>query len=172
MLTWILAVLLFPLLANAADVWLQQVSPVMSKVERQRYLSLENEIARQSFREAYWSDKAIDASEYFSRLTFVDNSYGSGSPASGANTDQGRVYLALGPPTSVVRMPSSRIFVECEIWIYDHAPETGISTRLQLIFFRQRQGGRLRLATPLISIPSARFCCPAGPPGCCSTGTR
>lgn len=116
-----------------APVWLDRVAPVMSAAEKSTYLALRPE-ARRKFEEDFWADKAITAEEYFKRVAYIDSAFGSNRPGSGANTDQGRVYLSLGPPTRVTRLPSSRIFVPLEIWYYDNV--TGIlNTELRLIFY-------------------------------------
>ena len=61
---------------------------------------------------------------YVSLLPAEQDRFGHGSNklGSGANTDPGRVYLALGPPTKVTRLASSRILVPLQIWYYDAVP--------------------------------------------------
>src|ERR1035441_415181 len=108
----------------ANSTWLDLVAPILTNAEKKTYLSLSSE-ARATFEENFWSGKAIPAEKYFKRIQFVDSAFGSSKPASGANTDPGRVYLALGPPTKITRLPSSRIFVPLEIWYYDVTPEIG-----------------------------------------------
>ena len=48
----------------------------------------------------------------------------------GADTDSGAVYLSLGPPSRVTRIPSSRI-LPLEIWYYDTVPGL-LNTELRL----------------------------------------
>ncbi|MBY0503711.1 MAG: GWxTD domain-containing protein [Bryobacteraceae bacterium] len=135
----------------AADTWLERVAPVIDGPERARYLSLATEDERASFREAFWEGKAITSEQYFARVTYVDDQYGSSRPGSGANTDQGRIYLALGAPTAMHRVPSSRIFVPTEIWYYDHVPGLTYSSRLQLLFYRPRDTGLYKLYSPRLN---------------------
>ena len=71
--------------------------------EKKAYLTL-NEPERAKFEEQFWSDKAVTAKEYSDRAGYIDGKFGSGKPGSGVNTDQGRIYLALGPPN---RFPAS-----------------------------------------------------------------
>ena len=94
----------------ALDGWLDRTSPVMTPVERSAYRKLVSEAERQSFQKAFWTDKRIIESAYLERAALVDQTYGSGRAGSGANTDQGRLYLASGVPTVVHRLPSSRVF--------------------------------------------------------------
>ncbi|MBM3762331.1 MAG: GWxTD domain-containing protein [Acidobacteria bacterium] len=125
------------LLAAAPDLWLKRVEPVMSNDERTLYSSLTDEKAREVFRTGFWSSKSITETEYFERIQFIDAKFGSTQPGSGANTDQGRIYLSLGAPNSISRLPSSRIFQPTEIWAYD---------RYRFLFF----GDRMKLYSPQI----------------------
>src|ERR1700676_5323740 len=115
--------------------WLDQVTPVITPAEKKMYLSLRPE-ARREFEENFWSNKSIAAEEYFKRLAYVDSTFGSNRTGSGANTDPGRVYLSLGPPSRITRIPSSRIFVPLDIWYYDAVPGI-LNTELRLIFYQK-----------------------------------
>jgi GWxTD domain-containing protein len=132
----------------ALDGWLDRTSPVMTPVERTAYRKLASEAERLSFQKAFWTDKRITESAYLERASLVDQTYGSGRAGSGANTDQGRLYLASGAPTVVHRLPSSRVFVACEVWQYESLPGTGYKSRLQFLFFRKAMGGDYRLYWP------------------------
>jgi GWxTD domain-containing protein len=130
----------------ASSTWLDLVAPVMTGSEKKLYLSLGAE-ARTQFEENFWAGKAVTGEEYFKRIQYIDSAFGSSKPASGANTDPGRVYLALGPPTKVTRLPSSRIFVPLEIWYYDVVPGI-LNTELRLIFYQKNSMGLPKLYSP------------------------
>jgi GWxTD domain-containing protein len=136
--------------ASAADLWLQRVEAVMNSQERQRYLVLSSEVEREGYRAAFWNDKAVDGATYFERVSYADVKFGSGAAGSGANTDQGRVYVALGPPTQISQLPSSRILQPLEIWRYDHIAGLPVTSEIQLLFFRARGVGYLKLYSPQI----------------------
>lgn len=129
--------------------WLDAVSPLMTSAERRTYLTLKPE-AREHFEENFWAEKSITAEEYFSRLQYVDSNYGSTKTGSGANTDPGRVYLSIGPPNRVTRIPSSRIFAPLEIWYYDTVPALNLNTELRLIFFQKNNEGLPKLYSPTL----------------------
>jgi GWxTD domain-containing protein len=135
-------------LASAAQssTWLDLVSPVMTSAEKKLYLSLNPE-SRAKFELDFWDGKAITAEEYFKRIEYIDATFGSSKPASGANTDPGRVYLALGAPNKVTRIPSSRIFVPLEIWYYDIIPGI-LNTEVRLIFYQKNSMGLPKLYSP------------------------
>ena len=99
------------------------------------------------YEEEFWSFKAITAEEYSKRIEYIDAKFGSTKLASGANTDQGRIYLALGPPNHITRIPSSRIFQPLEIWYYDIVPGV-IHTEVHLIFFQKNGMGFPKLYSP------------------------
>ena len=128
--------------------WLDRVAPVITPAEKKTYLSLQPK-AREEFEENFWSNKSITPEEYFQRLQYVDVTFGSGRSGSGANTDQGRVYLSIGPPTKVTRLPSSRIFVPIDIWYYDVVPGV-LDTELRLIFYQKNNAGFPRLYSPTV----------------------
>jgi GWxTD domain-containing protein len=142
--------------------WLDLVSPIITSAEKKLYVTL-NAQERAKFEEEFWSHKAITAEEYGRRIEYIDARFGSTKLGSGANTDQGRVYLALGPPNKVTRLPSSRIFQPLEIWYYDTIPGV-INTEVRLIFFQKNGMGFPKLYSPtqdtiralLLSEPTTR----------------
>ncbi len=96
----------------------------------------------------FWSGKGITAKEYNERLIYVDAKFGSTKLGSGANTDQGRVYLSLGPPNKITRLPSSRTFLPIEIWYYSTIPGV-LNTEVSLMFFQKNGTGLLKLYSPV-----------------------
>jgi len=131
----------------APSTWLEKVSPVMSSAEKKAYLAMAPE-ARASFEEAFWSTRSVTAEEYYRRLNYVDAMWGSDKAGSGANTDPGRVYLAIGAPTRLMKLPSSRTFVPLEIWYYDNVPGV-IAAELRLLFYKQNSQGLPKLYSPI-----------------------
>ena len=127
--------------------WLEMVDPIITPAEKKTYRSLDA-TARAKFEQEFWADKAITSEEYFKRLQYVDSKFGSTKQGSGANTDPGRVYLAIGPPNRITRVPSSRIFVPLEIWYYDSVPAIQLSTELRLIFYQKNSIGLPKLYSP------------------------
>jgi GWxTD domain-containing protein len=128
--------------------WLDLVAPIANPAEKKAYLALRLE-ARDKFQEEFWKNKSIAPDEYYRRLQYIDSTYGSSKPASGANTDPGRVYLSLGSPNRITRIPSSRILVPLEIWYYDSVPGV-LNTELRLIFFQKNSVGFLKLYSPTV----------------------
>lgn len=139
--------LLIPAIIHAGPPsWLDWVEPIVSPAEKKTYLAL-NAAERQKFEADFWAGKNISADDYRARLETVDAKFGSSRKASGANTDPGRVWLSLGPPNRIRRVPSSRIFVPLEIWYYEAVPGV-LSTELHLIFYQPNSVGLPRLYSP------------------------
>jgi GWxTD domain-containing protein len=157
------AVLVAAALPAAASNWLDLVTPVITPSEKKAYLALKPE-AREKFQEEFWKNKLIAPEEYYRRLQYIDSTYGSSKPASGANTDPGRVYLSLGPPNKITRIPSSRILVPLEIWYYDSVPGV-LNTELRLIFFQKNSVGFLKLYSPTVDTIRALLLPQAGTNG-------
>ena len=135
-------------LVAAQPSWLAQVAPVITPAEKKTYLALPPS-GRADFEARFWEGKAISAGEYFRRLSYVDATFGSSKAASGANTDPGRVYLAIGPPAKITHFPSSRVFVPLEIWYYDSVPGA-LETELRLIFYQKNSVGLMKLYSPTV----------------------
>jgi GWxTD domain-containing protein len=160
----LLSVVLYAaLLPAAAPNWLDLVAPIISPAEKKAYLALKPE-AREKFEEEFWKNKSIAPEEYYRRLQHIDSIYGSSKPASGANTDPGRVYLSLGPPNRITRIPSSRILVPLEIWYYDSVPGV-LNTELRLVFFQKNSIGFLKLYSPTVDTIRALLLPQAGTNG-------
>jgi GWxTD domain-containing protein len=157
------AVLVVAALPAAAPNWLDQVAPIISPAEKKAYLALQLQ-AREKFQEEFWKNKSIAPAEYYRRIQYIDSTYGSSRPASGANTDPGRVYLSLGPPNRITRIPSSRILVPLEIWYYDSVPGV-LNTELRLIFFQKNNVGFLKLYSPTVDTIRALLLAQAGTNG-------
>jgi GWxTD domain-containing protein len=130
----------------ATPTWLDLVAPIITPAEKKAYRALDP-AERPKFEEEFWTDKAITAREYSDRIAYIDAKFGSTKLGSGANTDQGRVYLALGPPNKITRFPSSRIFQPVEIWYYSIVPGL-INTEVSLMFFQKNGTGFLKLYSP------------------------
>lgn len=135
------------ILEAAPATWLDKVLPIITASEKKTYLALPPE-GQTAFQDNFWSTRSITAEEYYRRLSYIDSMFGSSKTASGANTDPGRVYLSLGPPTRLTKLPSSRTFVPLEIWYYDSVPGV-VSTELRLMFFRPNSMGLPKLYSPI-----------------------
>ncbi len=118
--------------------FLIDVTPIITPVERETFLTLETDPQRDLFIEDFWSrrDKAQGTTNhafrklYYDRLEVVKEKY------HGATTDRGKTYLTRGEPADLTEIKCPSHIRPIEIWTYagfDDQPEYGHPVRL--IFF-------------------------------------
>src|SRR5215472_10658008 len=107
--------------------WLEHdVVYIITKDERERFLKLTTDEARDKFIKEFWevrnpnpgSEVNTYREEYYQRIAFANSRFGIGSGTDGWRTDRGRVYITLGPPQSKMtyrNAPNLRAF---EYWFY------------------------------------------------------
>jgi len=107
--------------------WLEQdVVYIITKEERDRFLKLTSDEARDKFINEFWeirnpnpgSELNTYKEEYYQRIAFANSRFGVGSGTDGWRTDRGHVYITLGPPQSKMtyrNAPNLRAF---EYWFY------------------------------------------------------
>ncbi len=142
-----------PLTKEEKD-WLDDVAPLMTPEEKKVYVSLATPGQRTGFRDEFWSRRQRDSLHppfgpnfknlYERRLEVVKADYG------GRKTDAGRIVLALGEPTNVIKIECAgvNIFRPIEVWVMQ--PVEGHMVPQRLIFFRDYESGPLRLWTPIL----------------------
>lgn len=152
-LVWALASLLVGSLIASQELsneWIKDVAPLLLAGEESAYRNLSQDEEREQFQREFWASRSVTREEYYRRLAYIDHEFGSGKQGSGWNTDQGRVYLTLGEPHALVRLPESRIFYPMEIWRYRAVPEAGIHAQMDLLFYRRRDAGLPKLYSPTL----------------------
>ena len=123
--------------------WLDDVSPIITPAERHLYLSLPNPEARSTFQDQFWHTRRITANEYFERRAFASANFG-------VRSDRGRMYLSLGAPQKISRLPSTRSFWPLEIWYYDALPDIGIPRQCYFTFFQRNGVGDYIIYSPAL----------------------
>lgn len=86
--------------------WLELVSPIITKTEKDVFLKLNTDQERDKFISLFWSrrDPMPDTrenefyQEYMKRVRFSDINFGHASFKKGSQTERGYFYLLLGPP--------------------------------------------------------------------------
>ncbi len=144
-----------PLRAAAAPpdtwtAWLRDVGPVMTRAERGTFLALATEEDRARFRDMFWRARDPDPSspqnefllEFERRLAYARAHF------RGPESDQGRIYILLGPPQELRRFGGHENLVECELWVYANQQRPGLFPFMNLLFFKPRDMGRFELFHP------------------------
>lgn len=87
--------------------WLDHdVTYIITKEERDAFLRLTSDTARDKFIEQFWEIRNPDPGssdntykdEIYQRIAYANSHFGAGSGSEGWRTDRGRAYITLGPP--------------------------------------------------------------------------
>jgi GWxTD domain-containing protein len=143
------------------QVWLDDVSPIITKTERAVFAKLQTNAEREKFVHFFWRvrDPAPDTSEnefrkeYQERVRFADQNFGHDSPKRGSQTDRGYFYLVLGPPLERTFFTTQSEVWPLELWFYKGAEEYGLPAYFYLIFYQPQGIGDFRLYSPGIEGP-------------------
>jgi GWxTD domain-containing protein len=146
--------------------WLrEEVTYIISPVEREAFLSLTTEAERQSFLEVFWRKRDLNPStpeneyrsEHYERLAYANEFFGRETFRPGWQTDRGRYYILLGKPGTRRPLEASDEIYPSELWFYNN-PELkylGLPPFFHLLFFRRAGSGELELYSPLSDGPQA-----------------
>jgi len=141
--------------------WLDTVSPIITKTEREIFLKLKTEEERNRFIQVFWKqrDYLPDTSEnefyqeYMKRVRFADANFGRQTSKRGSQTDRGYFYLLLGPPLERQLFTTSSKLLPLELWYYRGEQEFGLPPFFYLIFYQPQGLGEYRLYYPGIEGP-------------------
>ena len=141
--------------------WLEDVGPIITKVEREVFSKLRTSAERAKFIALFWKvrDPSPDTSEnefqkeYMERVRFADENFGRSSPKRGSQTDRGFYYLLLGKPLERTMYSTNSEVWPSELWFYKGAEEYGLPDYFYLIFYQPDGIGDYRLYYPGIDGP-------------------
>jgi GWxTD domain-containing protein len=146
--------------------WLQEeVTYIISNVERETFLSLSAEAERQAFTEMFWRKRDPNPStpeneyktEHYERLAYANEFLGRDTFRPGWQTDRGRYYILLGKPNTRRPLEGTDAIYPSELWFYNN-PEfkyLGLPPFFHLLFFRRQGSGEFQLYSPLSDGPRA-----------------
>jgi GWxTD domain-containing protein len=143
--------------------WLKLTRYIIHEKELDVFMQLTSDWERDIFIESFWkirdptpgTPRNERQEEIIERFNYANFRLGSGSSRPGWMTDQGRMWIILGPPASIERNPSSRDVVPNEIWSYYGDPAKGLPTHFALVFFRRGGSGELKLYNPMSDGPAS-----------------
>ncbi len=165
----VLVFCLFAVLSISADEglaprhreWLDDVSPIITRAEREVFSRLRTDAERDRFIRFFWRqrDPLPDTAEnefqkeYLERLLFADENYGRGTSKRGSRTEMGFYYLILGPPLERTLFTTHSQIWPLELWYYKGDVEYGLPPYFYLIFFQPLGSGEYRLYSPGVDGP-------------------
>ncbi|NIM90938.1 MAG: GWxTD domain-containing protein [Candidatus Aminicenantes bacterium] len=137
--------------------WIEEeVVYIITPKEKDVFLQLENDREREIFIEAFWKQRDPTSGspqnefkdEHYRRLGYANEFFGRGTPKPGWMTDQGRVYIVLGPPKSIEYFENVMNVYPTQIWFYHGDPNLGLPTSFNIIFFKEYGTGEYILYSP------------------------
>ncbi|MCX7973219.1 MAG: GWxTD domain-containing protein, partial [Candidatus Aminicenantes bacterium] len=151
-------------LSESSKQWLEEVVPyIITKAEKEVFLSLPNEVERGRFINLFWKKRDPNPAtpqneykdEYYRRIVLA-NKYFSYSSVPGWRTDRGRIFILLGPPQEIERnfnvTESTGInYAAREIWQYWGLPNPNLPYNFQLTFVDKTGAGYYELIRDYLS---------------------
>src|SRR5207302_280028 len=141
--------------------WLERdVAYIITKDERDAFLKLTTDEAREKFIETFWeirnpspgSPANTYKDEIYQRIAFADARFGIGSGVEGWRTDRGRTYITLGPPQQKQVLRNSANLYPIEIWFYGGA-NSALPPFFYVMFYQRDGGGDYRFYSPYTDGP-------------------
>ncbi len=114
--------------------WLENVSPIITRTEREIFSKLKTNEEREKFIHFFWRqrDPHPDTEEneftkdYQERVRFADQNFGRETSKRGSQTERGFYYLLLGPPSERHFFTTHSQLWPLELWFYKGEFEYGL----------------------------------------------
>lgn len=144
--------------------WLDEdVTYIITAKEKEVFLQLENDRERELFIEAFWrhrdptplDDRNEFKEEHYRRIEYANRQFGRASSLPGWKTDQGRIYIILGPPTSFHVFDSFSSLYPSVIWSYMGMSKYRLPDAFNIVFYKRRGTGDYRLYSPSMDGPES-----------------
>jgi len=137
--------------------WLEEVTYIITKKEKKKFLSLKSNRMRDKFIELFWKMRdptpGTPANEFkeehYRRLRYVNKFFGRGIKK-GWQTDRGRIYIILGPPWDIERFYNTSYTYPLELWHYYSGGRPDLPSSFHLIFFKRYGLGDFVLYDPFM----------------------
>lgn len=144
--------------------WLtEEVVYIITAVEKNAFLQLDNDRERDIFIEAFWKQRDPNPNteenefriEHMERIAYANHWYGREEPAPGWRSDQGKIYIILGKPNQVNKYYNLTEVKNMEVWFYSPKPEMGLYNAFNVVFFKHNPTETFRLYSPIKYGPAA-----------------
>jgi GWxTD domain-containing protein len=151
-----------PLPAKYAP-WLNQEVPyIITNTEKTAFLALKTDPDRDAFIQKFWEVRNPDPNsptnefrdEYYRRLAYANDHFGSPGGHDGWRTDRGMVYITLGPPQQLTPYRSSQYLTPLEIWFYQSpSPNHALPPYFYVVFYQRSLNEDYKLYSPYLDKP-------------------
>ena len=142
--------------------WLDCVAYHIQPVERDVFMQLASNRDRDLFMETFWKQRdptpGTPENEYrdelLKRFRYVNEFLGRGTTRAGWRTDMGRMYMVLGPPSSIERFEATMGLVPCQSWSYYGDARKDLPPQFVLLFYQRGGVGEYKLYDPVSDGPA------------------
>lgn len=136
---------------------LEEVGYIITPFEQEVFVLLQTDRERDLFIEAFWKHRDTDPLtsenefkiEHYKRFEYANTWFGKLSPGPGWRSDQGRIYITLGPPNSVEQIENNAQLYPIIIWHYQGLGKLGLPDSFNVVFFRKDSVGEYELYSPM-----------------------
>jgi GWxTD domain-containing protein len=141
--------------------WLEQdVVYIITKEERDDFLRLPTDAARDKFIADFWeirnpspgSPSNTYKDDFYQRIAFANARFGVGSGLEGWRTDRGRTYITLGEPQQKEIYRNAANLYPMEIWFYG-GNNPSLPRAFYVLFYQRDGGGDYRFYSPYLDGP-------------------
>src|SRR5260370_18648855 len=141
--------------------WLERdAAYIITKDERDAFLRLTTDDARDKFIENFWEIRNPTPGaptnsykeEIYQRIAFADARFGVGSGTEGWRTDRGRTYITLGPPQQKEVFRNSANLYPIEICFYGNT-NPSLPPFFYVMFYQREGSGDYRFYSPYTDGP-------------------
>ena len=143
--------------------WLNQEVPyIITNAEKTAFLALKTDADREAFIQKFWEIRNPDPTsptnefrdEYYRRLAYANDQFGSPGRHDGWRTDRGMVYITLGPPQQLTPYRSSQYLTPLEIWFYQSpSPNHALPPYFYVVFYQRSLNEDYKLYSPFLDKP-------------------
>lgn len=144
--------------------WLEEeVVYIITSKERDVFEQLQTDREREIFIEAFWKQRDPTQGtpqnefreEHYKRIRYANEYFGRGTPRPGWKTDQGRIYIILGPALNIEDFTNINGVYPIQIWAYEGEPNYGLPASFNIIFFKKHGVGEYVLYSPVSDGPES-----------------
>ena len=143
--------------------WLNEEVPyIVTNSERNAFLDLKTDADRDAFIQNFWAIRNPDPNspanefrdEYYRRLAYANDQFGSPGRHDGWRTDRGMVYITLGPPQQLTPYRASQYLTPLEIWFYQSpSPNHALPPYFYVVFYQRSLNEDYKLYSPFLDKP-------------------
>lgn len=142
--------------------WLDRdVVYLITKEERETFLRLTTDDARDKFMEKFWELRNPDPGspsnsfkeDIYARIAYADANFSTGSGGEGWRTARGQTYITLGPPQQKEKHYGAGNLRPLEIWFYSNTTPP-LPPFFYIMFYQRDNIGDFRFYSPYFNGPT------------------